>query len=479
MEQLCNLYLLLFAVLLSVGTAHAVPGAAPVHEFRLENGLRLLVKESRRSPVVVSQVWYQVGSSYEHHGITGISHILEHMMFKGTEAYPGNTFSQLIASVGGRDNAFTSADYTAYHQQLASNQLELSFRLEADRMQGLLLQGEELQRELKVVMEERRWRVEDEPRAYTHELLRATAFQVSPYRHPIIGWPDDIENTTPAELRDWYQRWYRPSNALVVVAGDVRPEEVLELARKHFGSIPAAAKPPPPLSPSEPRQQGLKRLKLRRQAELPYLVMAYKAPTLLSSRATDPPPAKQAHPLEEEIFALEVLDSILSGGDSARLQERLVRGRAIAAGAGTHYDPYDRLETLFLFTATPTSESSAAELEQAWREEIKDLHQTLVSEEELARVKAQVVAEHVYERDSLFFQALLIGLLESVGLSWEEGELYPQRVQAVSAEQVRAAARKYLVDESLTVAELEPLAIATKDSGDPPAEVSPASGALH
>lgn len=462
----------LYAALLSAGALRCAPGNAAVHEFHLENGLRLLVKEDHRAPVVVSQVWYRVGSSYEHDGITGISHILEHMMFKGTEAHPGNAFSRLIADAGGRDNAFTSTDYTAYHQQFAREHLELSFRLEADRMQGLLLPEQELARELKVVAEERRWRVEDSPHSFTHERLRAAAFQVSPYRYPIIGWMQDIESTTTRALRDWYRRWYVPGNALVVVAGDVRPEAVRDLARRHFGALPGGRAAPAAHPLKEPPQQGIKRIKVRRQAELPYLVMAYKAPTLTVLRAADAADPKQEEreqEQEQEIFALEVLAGILDGGDSARLQERLVRGRAVAAGVGVGYDPYDRLDTLFVFTATPAPGHGAADLEAALREEIDALHREEVSAEELARVKAQVVAGHVYERDSLFYQALQIGALETVGLSWKEGELYPERIQAVTAEQVRAAARKYLVDDRLTVAELEPLPVAEGSRPRPPA----------
>ena len=268
--------------LLSAFLISALAGAgvaAEVIEYQLDNGLKLLVKQDRRAPVVVSQVWYKVGGSYETDGITGVSHALEHMMFKGTAAYPAGEFSRIIADNGGRDNAFTGPDYTAYFQTLESSRLEISFRLEADRMRNLVLKQTEFDKEIEVVKEERRLRTEDQPQSFLYETARATAFQTSPYRYPIVGWMQDLDNMTVRELADWYQRWYAPNNATVVVVGDVEPDAVHALAEKYFGVLPAG-KPVQVESLKEVAQRGVKRITVKRPAELPYLLMAYKTPVL-------------------------------------------------------------------------------------------------------------------------------------------------------------------------------------------------------
>ncbi len=417
---------------------------AQVHEYRLDNGLKVLVKEDHRAPVVVSQIWYKVGASYEHGGITGISHILEHMMFKGTEKHGPGEFSRIIAENGGRENAFTGRDYTAYFQQLEKSRLAISFEMEADRMRNLLLPPEEFAKEVKVVMEERRMRTEDNPHALTYEQLNATAFVNSPYHHPIIGWMQDLESLTIEDLTHWYRRWYTPNNATLVVVGDVEPEAVYELARKHFGPIePSEVKAPKPRT--ERRQHGLRRVTVRVPAKLPYLVMGYKVPVLKTAET------------EWEPYALEVLAGILDGGNSARLSRELVRKRQLAANAGAGYDLYAMRESLFLLDGTPAEGHTTAELEQALRTAIEQLKKEPVTAEELARVKAQVVAGKTYEQDSPFYQAMQMGTLETVGLGWRWMEEYSDKVTAVTAEQVQAVARKYLIDDRLTIAELEPL----------------------
>ncbi len=427
-----------------VGTMTAAQAQSPVQEYRLENGLRLIVKEDHRAPVVVSQIWYKVGSSYEHGGITGVSHALEHMMFKGTKAHPAGEFSRLIAAQGGRENAFTGRDYTAYFQQLENTRLPISFALEADRMRGLLLEEEEFKKEIQVVIEERRLRTEDDPKALTYEQFNAAAFQSSSYRTPVIGWMNDLVNMRIADLREWYQAWYAPNNATLVVVGDVRAADVNALAKKYFGDIKLDKRPV--LKPREETpQRGLRRLTVKAPAELPYVLMGYKVPVLASA------------PKSYEPYALEVLAGILDGGESARLARGLVRGQEIAASAGAGYDLYDRLDTLFMLDGTPTQGHTAEELERALRAEVQRLHNELVTPEELERVKTQVVAEDVYQRDSMFYQAMKIGTLETIGLDWSLLDDYVQRVREVTAAQVQAVARRYLIDETLTVAWLDPL----------------------
>jgi len=417
---------------------------AQVHEFTLANGMKVLVKEDHRAPVVVTQVWYKVGSSYEHNGITGISHVLEHMMFKGTDKHGPGEFSRIIAENGGSENAFTGADYTAYFQQLEKSRLPISFELEADRMRNLTLPEEEFKKEVAVVMEERRLRTEDKPRSLTLEQFYANAFVTSPYHHPIIGWMNDLENLTVSNLRSWYQRWYAPNNATLVVVGDVNAQEVLSLARQYFEPLKVDK-----ITPVKPRleieQRGPRRIVVKAPAKLPYLLMGYKVPVLNTASE------------EWEPYALEVLAGILSGSGSARLPRDLVRKQQIAASADVSYDLYSRLGDIFVFDATPAEGHSIDEVEQAWRDQVKRLNTGLVEEDELARIKAQVVASKIYEQDSIFYQAMQMGILETVGLGWQKLDEYPARIRAVTAAQVQAVAKKYLVDDQLTVAVLEPL----------------------
>ena len=441
--------------------SQAVSAAGTVHEYQLDNGLRLIVKEDHRAPVVVSQVWYKIGASYEHDGITGISHVLEHMMFKGTKNHAPGEFSRIISENGGVENAFTSQDYTAYFQRLEKSRLPVSFELEADRMRNLLLSEEEFGKELKVVMEERRMRTEDKPTSLTYEQFRAAAFTSSSYRNPTIGWMDDLENLQLADLQTWYERWYAPNNAVVVVVGDVEPEAVLKLAKKYFGPLqPERINPPKPRI--EPEQKGPRRIVVRVPAEVPYLVMGYKAP-VLNTAAEDWEP-----------YALAVLAGILDGGDSARLTRELVRGSQVAASAGAGYDLYDRQASLFLLDGTPSKTRSVDDVKQALVEQVRRLQETPVDAEELARVKAQVVASNVYEQDSIFYQAMQIGKLEAVGLDWLVDEQYVERINAVTAAQVQAVARKYLVEEGLTLAVLDPLPL---EDAQPPG--TPAAGGGH
>jgi zinc protease len=440
---------LLFIELLLLGFGPGRIAQAEVHEFVLDNGLKLLVKEDHRAPVVVSQVWYKVGSSYEHPGITGISHALEHMMFKGTKKHPTGDFSRIISENGGSENAFTGSDYTAYFQTLEKTRLPVSFELEADRMRNLTLPPEEFEKEIEVVKEERRWRTEDNPQSTMYEVMKATAFQTSPYRHPIIGWMHDLESMTVAELRNWYEKWYAPNNATLVVVGDVNAREVHALAEKYFAPLPASEVPVVD-SPPEVAQQGMKRVVIKRPAELPHLLMAYKVPVLKT--AIDHPDQVP----EWEPYALEVLAGVLDGGSSARFASRLVRGQEIAAAISIDYGLGSRLDDVMVISAVPAESRTVAELEQAIGGEIEELKTAPVSDAELKRVKAQVVADDVYERDSIFYQGMINGILETVGLSWRHADEYVERIKAVTADQIVAVAKKYLVDDGLTVAELDP-----------------------
>ncbi len=436
-------------------------GCSNVHETTLPNGLKVIVKEDHRAPVVVSQIWYKVGSSYEPEGLTGGSHVLEHMMFKGTKRHGPGELSRIIAENGGRENAFTGSDYTAYFQQLEKSRLPIAFELEADRMENLIIDEKEFRKEMRVVMEERRLRTDDSPEGRVHEEFMATAYKVHPYGRPIIGWWRDLENMTAEDVKNWYDRWYAPDNATLVVAGDVHPREVFALAQKYFGPIKSRSikrsKPP-----EEPVQTATRRTQVAAPAEVPYLILGYHVPVYGHHRASWEP------------YALSVLAGVLDGGRSARFPRDLIRKRRIAATLDTGYSAVSRSPTMLVFDGRPAQGHTLDELEQAVRTEIERLKEELVSEQELDRVKAQVVAADVYSRDSIFYQAMRIGMLETTGRDWRLIDDYVDRIQAVTAVQVRQVAQRYLVDTNLTVAVLEPLPISQR-----PQRSRAASGGRH
>lgn len=416
---------------------------AEIVEQTLDNGMRVIVKTDRRAPVAVSQIWYRAGSTDEFNGTTGVAHVLEHMMFKGTHEVPAGEFSRRIAAAGGRENAFTSRDHTAYFQTLQKDRLELALRLEADRMVNLNLSADEFAKEIQVVMEERRLRTENNPQGRLYEGLMATAFQAHPYRRPVIGWMDDLKNMRVDDARDWYQRWYAPNNATLVVAGDVDPEQIFNWAQRYFG--PLAAHPLPERKPqNEPEQHGERRVEVKAPAKLPVVALAWKAP-----RLTDP-----EH--DHEPYALEILAGVLDGHASARLNQSLVREQRLATEASAGYDAVSRGPALFMVDATPTEGHGVTELEAALKREIARIVTDGVGEQELARVKAQVLASQVYQQDSLFYQAMLIGEWTSAGLDYRARDTRFRKLKEVTAEQVRAVAARYLVDDKLTVARLDP-----------------------
>lgn len=421
-----------------------VIGFAQVSEYQLDNGLKLLVKPDNRAPVVVSQVWYKVGSSYEHNGITGISHILEHMMFKGTENLGPNEFSRIIAENGGSENAFTGRDYTAYFQTLEKERLEISFRLEAERMRNLVIDDAELLKEREVVAEERRMRTDDNPQSLLREAMNAAAFVNSPYHHPVIGWMNDINHYDPDDLRKWYQMWYAPNNATVVVVGDVEPDAVYQLAQEYFGPLQ-----PEELATVKPQievtQRGKRTVELKAPAELPYLMMGWKVPVVTTAAE------------EWEPYALDVLAGILDGGASSRFARELVRGQQVASGVSAYNSAFSRLDDVFTIAGTPAQGKTIDDVKQAIFEQIDKVKQSPVTEAELQRVKTQVIASSVYQLDSVFYQAMQLGMLETVGLDWRLVDSYPDKISAITAEQVQQVAKKYFIDDGLTVAELIPM----------------------
>jgi zinc protease len=415
-----------------------------IKEFKLDNGLKLIVQEDHRSPVVVSQVWYRAGSLDEVNGKTGVAHVLEHMMFKGTKDVKAGQFSRMIAAAGGKENAFTSTDYTCYFQQLEKSHLPLSFKLEADRMVNLQISDEEFAKEIKVVMEERRWRTDDKPQSKVNEAFQGVLYRAHPYSRPVVGFMNDLENMTADDAREWYYNWYAPNNAIVVVVGDVEAEEVYKLAKQHFGKL--KSKVLPVRKPQvEPPQIGERRVVVKAPAKLPYLLMGYHVPAL-NNLETDWEP-----------YALEVLAGVLSGNPAARLNQRLVRDSQLAIDASAGYDIMARgRQSVFALDATPSEGKTVVEIEAALLQQIEQIKETGVTAEELERVKAGVIAADVYKRDSMFYQGMQIGTIETIGFPWKFLDDYPKKLRAVTPEQVQAVAKKYLLKDNLTIATLDP-----------------------
>jgi zinc protease len=433
---------LLFAAMLVAGLASFSAQAAS-YEKQLANGLRVIVTEDHRAPTVVHMVWYRAGAIDEKDGYSGVAHALEHMMFKGTKKVGPGEFSRIVAETGGRENAFTSLDYTAFFQLVPKGALPRMMSLEADRMANLALTEKEFSSEIKVVMEERRLRTEDNPEALVHESLNSVAFQASPYRRPIIGWMDDLEQMTWQDARNWYRSWYAPNNAYVIVVGDVDHAAVFHLAEKYYG--PIRARPLPERKPqNEPIQDGIKTVTVKAPAKLPYVAMAWKVPKLKDvDHDRDP-------------YALEALSSVLDGNDAARLAKNLVRGQKVAQSAGASYDATLRGESLFILDGQPADGKTVAELKAALRGEVQRIRDQGVTAEELARVKIQIVASQVFKRDSMMAQAMEIGGFEAAGFNWRDYDKLLEKIKSVTPEEVQAVAKKYFTDDALTVAVLDP-----------------------
>ncbi|MCF8177164.1 MAG: insulinase family protein [Sulfuritalea sp.] len=424
------------------------PTFANPFETQLANGLRVIVKEDNRAPTVVHMVWYRAGSMDEKDGTSGVAHVLEHLMFKGTKSLKSGEFNKRVAEAGGRDNAFTSRDFTAYFQIVPKAALPEMMKLEADRMTNLILDAKEFSAEIKVVMEERRLRTDDNPHSKVYEALNSAMFQAHPYRRPIIGWMDDLEHMTWQDARTWYRQWYEPNNAYVVVVGDVDHREVFRLAQKYYGKKKAHALPERKPQ-NEPQQVGIRRISVKAPAKLPYLAMAWKTPKL-----------NDAHK-DRDPYALNVLASVLDGHDASRFSKNLVRGTRVAQSAGAGYDGTLRGEASFVVDGQPAEGRTIAELEAALRAEIKRVQDEGVSAEELNRVKIQSIAAQIYKRDSLMAQAMEIGGTEAAGQSWKDIDLMLEKLKSVTAEEVQAVAKKYFTDDTLTVAVLDPQPLET------------------
>ncbi|MBI5212920.1 MAG: insulinase family protein [Nitrospirae bacterium] len=413
---------------------------ASVKEYALENGLKVLIIEDHKAPLATFQIWYRVGSRDEPAGKTGISHLLEHMMFKGTRKYSSKEFSGIIKRNGGSDNAFTTKDYTMYFQTLSSDRIGISIELEADRMANLLLDPKEVANEKNVVMEERRMRYEDDPQNLLYEEVIAAAFKAHPYQWPVIGWMSDIESIGREDLFKHYKAYYSPNNALIIISGDVNPDNVVADVRKHFEGIPNATKNSTDKKNSEPEQKGERRIYLKKDAELPYVLMAYHTPSFP----------------HDDSFALEVLSAILSGGKSSILYRNIVREKQIALNAFADYNALQRDPFLFVLGATAAPQKNIGDLEKALYEEIEKIKEAPPSEKEVQKAKNQIEASFVFAQDSSYSRALYTGMFAMLG-DRRLMDRYLEGMRKVMPEDVQAAARKYLIEDNKTVGILIPV----------------------
>lgn len=424
------LILLLVALPLSAG--------AEVKEYMLENGLKVLIIEDHKVPLATFQIWYRVGARNELSGRTGLSHLLEHMMFKGTPKFGSKEFSKIIQRNGGVDNAYTTKDYTAYFQIMASDRIGLSIDLESDRMTNLIMDPKETAAERSVVMEERRMRYEDDPQNSLFENVVATSLVVHPYRVPVIGWMAEIASIQREDLYSFYKRYYAPDNAFVLIVGDVDADETVRKIRAAFGDIKKSDVEKNPVT-SEPEQRGEKRVFLKKEAELPYLVAAYHTPSFP----------------HEDSFGLEVLNSILSGGKSSRLYKSLVYEKKIALNAGADYSGMYLDPFLFFLWGTPSQGKDIADLEKSLYAEVEAIKNSPPSEREVLKAKNQIEASFIFGQDSLYMQAMKTGIFEILG-GWRLMDAYLEGIRKVTPKDVQRLAGKYLTEDNRTVGILIP-----------------------
>ncbi|MDN3398997.1 pitrilysin family protein [Psychrobacter sp. APC 3426] len=415
------------------------------HEYQLENGLKIVIKEDHRAPVVMTQVWYRVGSADEPLDKGGISHLLEHMMFKGTSHVSSEDYERLIAKFGGVNNAFTSYDYTGYYELFPANRFHLALELEADRMKNLVFNENEFVKEHQVVMEERRQRTDDNPLAKAYESFRLLALPDSPKGESVIGPMDELESITLPDLKDWYKTWYAPNNATVVIVGDVKPQEVLAQVKRYFGDLKPSDLPTRP-AVKQKGFRGYQQVDSEQAVQVPVLLMGYNVPSLVTAGKDD----------EKQAYALSLAQDVLDGGLSARLESRLIREQGLLTTVGTSYDLLDRGDGLFLIQATPREGVSLAQAQQAIITEIEKLKTDPIAADEIDRAKTNTVTGLVYAQDSMEGQARMIGSLQSIGLDDRLLAELPTKLDNVTVKDIQAASKKHLVKDNLTSMHIVP-----------------------
>mgnify|MGYP001572410689 FL=1 len=411
---------------------------ADTKEYNLDNGLKVLIIEDHKAPLAIFQIWYRVGSRNEPMGKSGLSHLLEHMMFKGTPKSGSKEFSKIVQKNGGVDNGFTTKDYTMYYQSLASDRIGISIELEADRMKNLIIDPKEVLAERSVVMEERRMRYDDDPQNSLHEEVMAATYKSHPYHWPVIGWMSDIASIERNDLYNHYMAYYSPDNAVIVVSGDIKADEIIQKIKAAFGKIPADPDRRPVTS-REDEQKGERRVSLKREAELPYVIGAYHTPSFP----------------DKDSYALEVLGTVLSGGKSSRVYKAIVHEKKLALSAYADYSGLSKDPYLFMFGATAAPGKDIRDVENSLYEEIEKIKKEPPAENEVQKAKNQIEASFIMGQDSIYFQAELAGMFEMIG-GWKLKEQYLEGIRKVTPQDVSRVAKKYLVENNRTVGVLIP-----------------------
>ena len=413
------------------------------YETTLSNGLKVIIREDHRSPMVMTQICYKVGSSDESGNTLGISHVLEHMMFKGTAKVPNDEFTRLSRIYGGSINAATFTNYTNYYQLYPKTYLPLALELEADRMSNLLLRQQDFEPEIKVVMEERRQRTDDNPRALAFERFKWIAYPTSHYRQPIIGHMKNLQSIQLQDVQTWYKKWYRPNNAILVIVGDVDHQAALLQVQKYFGDIPKA--PTPPRNDVlEFEQLGYRHMELSAAVQVPNLYMAWNVGSLATAKNP------------QDAFALTIIKQLLDSGITSRLEQRLVRNNKILSSVSVSYDPYQRGDSLFSISALPAAGVALSEAQTAIQNEVDMLKQDLINASEIERVVTQFVANWIYSQDDLAEQARTIGNLEVNGFSHRLIDVLPQHLQAITTQDIQRVAQSYFNKDRLSTLYLLP-----------------------
>ncbi|TCB70033.1 insulinase family protein [Acinetobacter sp. ANC 4216] len=417
--------------------------ARTTFETTLKNGLKVIIREDHRSPMVMTQIWYRVGSSDESGNLLGISHVLEHMMFKGTQKVPDDEFTRLSRMYGGRINASTFTNYTNYYQLYPKTYLPMALELEADRMSNLLLHQQDFDPEIKVVMEERRLRTDDNPRSLAFERFKWITYPTSHYRQPVIGHMKNLQNLQLEDVKKWYRDWYSPNNALLVIVGDVDAEQTVLQVQKYFADIPAR-KTPPRNDVLEFDRIGYRHMELNFPVKVPNLFMAWNVRSLVTAKNP------------QDAYALTIIRNILDSGISSRLQDRLVRDKKILTAVSVSYDPYSRGDSLLSISALPVDGKSLSEAEQAIQTEIELLKTELIQPEEVERVTAKYVSNLVYSQDDIAGQAQMIGNLEINSLSFRLMDELPKHFETVTPQDIQRVANAYFSRDNLSTLYLFP-----------------------
>jgi len=405
--------------------------AQQAQEFFLSNGLKLIVKPDHRAPIAVFQIWYKVGSVDEPSGQSGISHMLEHLMYKGTKIDPEGHLFKSMNRIGAQGNAFTSRDYSYFFHKLEKSHLAIAFQLEAARMQHLSLNQYLFDLEKQVVKEEKATRRSNDPYIDVYDKLYSLAFPQHGYATPIIGYQHDMEKLSLSQVQSWYQHYYQPGNAVIVVSGDVKPQEVIKLSEQYFGNIPSSKVSRTPHKPL--LKQVEKRFVFPNSLPVGMLLIGFKVPVITTAAPV------------WEAYALEVLAGWLDSGSHSYLSRKLIKEQQLASQVKIGYSLLSRYDNLFMIELLPANGATLDKLEKAINREIQQLKMQLISDRELQIIKNQIISTAVFEQDSQHIQAKIIGQAEAIGLNWREDAKYVEHIQKITAKQIQQVLRKYFV----------------------------------